>query len=121
MIIAESRRLERLVGDLLDLTKLEAQQMSIALRPTDVAEVVATTAEGFRPAAAKSGLAVVLRVPDGDGHGRADRASHHRWSQTPTDWPSCWPTCWRTPSRSPAPPSRWGWPDDGVGTVRHHG
>ncbi len=30
VIIAESRRLERLVGDLLDLTKLESRQMSIA-------------------------------------------------------------------------------------------
>jgi signal transduction histidine kinase len=67
VIIAESRRLERLVGDLLDLTKLEARQMSIAIRPTDVAEVVTTTAEGFRPAAAKSGLAIVLRVPGHDG------------------------------------------------------
>ncbi len=66
VIIAESRRLERLVGDLLDLTKLEARQMSISLRPTDVAEVVSTTAEGFRPAAAKSGLAVVVRVPGRD-------------------------------------------------------
>ncbi len=63
VIIAESRRLERLVGDLLDLTKLEARQMSITLRPTDVAEVVTTTAEGFRPAAARSGLAIALRVP----------------------------------------------------------
>jgi signal transduction histidine kinase len=65
VIIAESRRLERLVGDLLDLTKLEARQMSISLRPTDAAEVVATTAEGFRPAAAKSGLEIVL---DLSGH-----------------------------------------------------
>ena len=56
MIIAESRRLERLVGDLLDLTKLEARQMSITMRPTDAAEVVGTTAEGFRPAAARAGL-----------------------------------------------------------------
>ena len=63
VIIAESRRLERLVGDLLDLTKLEARQMSISMRPTDAAEVVTTTAEGFRPAAAKSGLAIVLQVP----------------------------------------------------------
>lgn len=61
VIIAESRRLERLVGDLLDLTKLEARQMSISLGPTDAVEVVATTAEGFRPAAARSGLALVLR------------------------------------------------------------
>ena len=67
VIIAESRRLERLVGDLLDLTKLEARQMSITLRPTDAAEVVTTTAEGFRPAAAKSGLALVVQVPEQDG------------------------------------------------------
>ena len=67
VIIAESRRLERLVGDLLDLTKLEAHQMSIALRPTDAAEVVTTTAEGFRPAAAKSGLAIAVQVPGHDG------------------------------------------------------
>jgi signal transduction histidine kinase len=64
VIIAESRRLERLVGDLLDLTKLEARQMSINLRPTDAAEVVGTTAEGFRPAAARSGLEVLTDLPD---------------------------------------------------------
>ena len=67
VIIAESRRLERLVGDLLDLTKLEARQMSITIRPTDVAEVVSTTAEGFRPAAAKSGLSIVSQVVGPDG------------------------------------------------------
>ena len=63
VIIAESRRLERLVGDLLDLTKLEAQQMSISMRPTDAAEVVSTTAEGFRPAAARNGIDIAVRVP----------------------------------------------------------
>jgi signal transduction histidine kinase len=67
VIIAESRRLERLVGDLLDLTKLEAHQMSIALRPTNVAEVVTTTTEGFQPAAAKGGLAMAVHVPGHDG------------------------------------------------------
>jgi signal transduction histidine kinase len=67
VILAESRRLERLVGDLLDLTKLEARQMSIVLRATDAAEVVTTTAEGFRPAASKSGLAIVVAVPGQDG------------------------------------------------------
>jgi two-component system sensor histidine kinase BaeS len=68
VIIAESRRLERLVGDLLDLTKLEARQMSISMRPTDAAEVVATTAEGFRPAAVRSGVQILLGLPvAGDG------------------------------------------------------
>ena len=60
VIIAESRRLERLVGDLLDLSKLEARQMSIDLRPTDVVEVVTTTAEGFRPATTTNGLVLVV-------------------------------------------------------------
>jgi signal transduction histidine kinase len=63
VIIAESRRLERLVGDLLELTKLEANQMSISVRPTDVAEVVGTTAEGFRPLAERSGMQLDIRLP----------------------------------------------------------
>jgi signal transduction histidine kinase len=75
VIIAESRRLERLVGDLLDLAKLEARQMSIALRPTDVTEVVTTTAEGFRPAAAGSGLAMVVRVSGEDASSGATPVS----------------------------------------------
>ena len=109
VIIAESRRLERLVGDLLDLTKLEARQMSISMRPTDAAEVVATTAEGFRPAAAKSGLQIVLRVPgaDGDEAGTPPCAvpgGPSRWRRTRTGWPSSWPTSSRTHSRSPGPP-----------------
>ena len=66
VIIAESRRLERLVGDLLDLTKLEARQMSITMRATDATEVVTTTAEGFRPAAVKAGVQLVLRPPATD-------------------------------------------------------
>jgi signal transduction histidine kinase len=71
VIIAESRRLERLVGDLLDLTKLEARQMSIAMRPIDAADVVTATAEGFKPAAIKSGLQIELHVPEGDAAARA--------------------------------------------------
>ncbi len=75
VIIAESRRLERLVGDLLDLTKLEAHQMSISLRPTDAVEVVATTAEGFRPAAATRGIAIVLRLPGSDADSVSGQAA----------------------------------------------
>jgi signal transduction histidine kinase len=64
VIIAESRRLERLVGDLLDLTKLEANQLSISTRPTDVAEVVSTTAEGFRPLAENHSIQLILSLTD---------------------------------------------------------
>jgi signal transduction histidine kinase len=63
VIIAESRRLERLVGDLLDLAKLESREMSMALRSSDVAEVVYTTAEGFRPPAERNGVHLVVEVP----------------------------------------------------------
>ncbi len=66
VIIAESRRLERLVGDLLDLTKLESGQMSITARPSDVAEVVRTTAEGFRPQAERNGVHLAVEVPAED-------------------------------------------------------
>ncbi len=67
VIIAESNRLERLVGDLLDLTKLEARQMSISMRPTDATEVVTTTAQGFGPAAARNGVQLALWLPGNEG------------------------------------------------------
>jgi signal transduction histidine kinase len=56
VIAAESRRLERLVGDLLDLSKLDARRFSFDLRRVDLGEVVADTGEGFRPAADELGL-----------------------------------------------------------------
>ncbi len=72
VIIAESHRLERLVGDLLDLAKLEARQLSMQIRPTNGADVVSMTAEGFRPLAEKSRLDLVVNVPHGDAGGTAD-------------------------------------------------
>ena len=64
VIIAESRRLERLVGDLLDLAKLETKQLSMQIRPTNGGEVVTMAANGFRPVAEKTGLRLVVKVPD---------------------------------------------------------
>lgn len=61
VISAEARRLERLVGDLLELAKLDARQFSLDVRAVDVAEVLVDTAEGFRPAAEAAGL--TLSVP----------------------------------------------------------
>ena len=60
VILTESRRLERLVQDLLELARLDARRFSLDMRATDVAEVVGDTAEGFRPAADREG--VTLRV-----------------------------------------------------------
>jgi signal transduction histidine kinase len=56
VITAEARRLERLVGDLLDLAKLDARRFSLDLRPLDAADAAAAVAESFAPAAAEAGL-----------------------------------------------------------------
>jgi two-component system sensor histidine kinase BaeS len=58
VILSESRRLERLVGDLLELAKLDARSFSFDVRAIDVGEVVADTAEGFRPAAEDAEVAL---------------------------------------------------------------
>jgi signal transduction histidine kinase len=60
IIGAEARRLERLVGDLLELAKLDARRFSLDIRSTDVAEVVTDTAEGFRPAADAAGVTLTV-------------------------------------------------------------
>ncbi len=64
VIASESRRLERLVGDLLELAKLDARRFSLDLRPTDVGEVVVDTAEGFRPVVEKAGLQLIVACAD---------------------------------------------------------
>ena len=65
IISAEARRLERLVGDLLELAKLDARRFTLDVRATDVAEVVSDTAEGFRPAADAAGVALVVETERG--------------------------------------------------------
>jgi signal transduction histidine kinase len=59
VISAEAQRLERLVQDLLDLARLDADRFSLSLRPVDGAEVVRLVADGFRPRAAALGLELV--------------------------------------------------------------
>jgi two-component system sensor histidine kinase BaeS len=65
VIAAEARRLERLVGDLLDLARLDAREFTFTVGPFDVGEVVVDTAEGFRPAATDAGLALTIAVDEG--------------------------------------------------------
>lgn len=54
-----------LIGDLLDLSKAEAGQLSIRLRPTDVADLVRDTAEDHRAAAEAAGLEMRIEIGDG--------------------------------------------------------
>jgi signal transduction histidine kinase len=60
VISAEAGRLERLVQDLLDLARLDADRFSLEVRTVDGASVAAQVAEGFRPRAADLGLDLVV-------------------------------------------------------------
>lgn len=55
-------RLERLVGDLLDLAKLDANRFRLDLRPVDVSVVVGRTVAGLEAAAATDGIAIEQRI-----------------------------------------------------------
>jgi len=59
VISGEARRLERLVRDLLDLSRLDSREFSLKPRPCDLAEIVTNAVEAFAPAAHDLGL--VLR------------------------------------------------------------
>jgi signal transduction histidine kinase len=61
-IAAEARRLERLVGDLIDLAKFESRQFSLRLTRVDLADVVEATIGGFGPEAARLGIALQVQA-----------------------------------------------------------
>jgi two-component system sensor histidine kinase BaeS len=72
VILAEARRLERLVRDLLDLANLETRRFSLHVETLDLVDVAAGTADGFRPEADEAGVAIELSLPDEPAVVRAD-------------------------------------------------
>ena len=60
VISAEARRLERLVQDLLDLARLDADRFSLDVMTVDCSDVVRQVAEGFRPRARELGLELTV-------------------------------------------------------------
>ncbi len=60
VIVAESRRLERLVKDLLDLAKLESNQFALRPAEVDLTDLVTDVADGFLPAAEEAGVGLHL-------------------------------------------------------------
>ncbi len=60
----ESKRLERLVGDLLLLARLEGTGFEFSLASTDVAALVRATALGLRHEASDRGVDLTVRVPE---------------------------------------------------------
>ena len=84
IIGAEGRRLERLVRDLLDLSRLDTHQFSLTPRPCDATEVVRDAAEAFTPQARELGIDAERRERRGAARrarsrtARADRRQPHR-------------------------------------------
>ncbi len=64
VITSESRRLERLVADLLDLARLDAHEFSMRPAPVDAAAVVRGVVDGLAPTAAQWGVAMEVGARD---------------------------------------------------------
>jgi signal transduction histidine kinase len=64
VIMSESRRLERLVRDLLDLARLDSRQFSLHPRAVDAGAVVRDAVEAFRPSADDLAITLTVRAPD---------------------------------------------------------
>ncbi|MFI5048008.1 MAG: ATP-binding protein [Acidimicrobiia bacterium] len=64
VISSESRRLERLVADLLDLARLDTRQFSLRPVPVDARTVVAGAVEAFQPSAGELGITLVSEAGD---------------------------------------------------------
>ena len=71
VISAESRRLERLVHDLLDLARLDAHAFALHPVPSDLTQVVADAVHPLAPEVERSGLALEL-VPGPPAEGWFD-------------------------------------------------
>jgi two-component system sensor histidine kinase BaeS len=66
VIGTEARRLDRLVQDLLDLAKLDADRFSLRLEVVDCSAVIGQVVEGFRPRAQATGLELDTALGDSD-------------------------------------------------------
>lgn len=66
VIGTEARRLDRLVQDLLDLAKLDADRFSLRLEVVGCSAVVGQVVEGFRPRALAAGLELATAPSDSD-------------------------------------------------------
>jgi signal transduction histidine kinase len=62
VILAEARRLERLVRDLLDLAKLDARQFTFHIAPVDLNAAVPTYVDGFAREADDAGVEVSVEL-----------------------------------------------------------
>jgi two-component system sensor histidine kinase BaeS len=74
IIRGESRRLERLVGDLLELARLDARRFSFDVTSVDTGDLVDACVEGFAPEAEAAGVTLTVEArPGASAHADPDR------------------------------------------------
>jgi signal transduction histidine kinase len=66
-------RMDRLIGDLLDVASVDAGKLRLQLAEDDAATLVRETADVFQPIAAAAGIALTIDVPTAPVRGRFDR------------------------------------------------
>ena len=66
--------LVRLIDDLLDVSRISLDKLTLRLEPTDLAAVIEHAVEGCRPAAERAGHAIELRLPESAIKLHGDRA-----------------------------------------------
>jgi two-component system, OmpR family, sensor kinase len=64
IVVAEAKRLERLVRDLLDLARLNQHTFTVAPEPVDLAELVREAHGRHAPEARRLGVSLVAQTPD---------------------------------------------------------
>jgi signal transduction histidine kinase len=73
VIESESRRLERLVGDLLLLARLEGTGFAYSMRAQDLSLIIENTIDGLRHEAADRNVELTVRLPAGAVNALIDR------------------------------------------------
>jgi PAS domain S-box-containing protein len=73
MVRNSSRHLLELINDVLDISKIEANQLEMAALPFDLPESLARVVALIRPAAEKKGLELLVQVQPGLGRMTGDR------------------------------------------------
>jgi len=72
-IVKAGHRLLGLINDLLDLSRVEANRLSLSIEPVSVPEVVRESLDLVRPLAARRGVDIQVEHLDSPGHVLADR------------------------------------------------
>lgn len=72
-ILCYAARMNRLIGDLLDIASIDAGSLSLEKERCDMREVVMEAADSFRAAAEAKGLAFEVVVPPDPLHAQGDR------------------------------------------------